>query len=371
MKRSFVCVLILLFVFSAQATVQPISINEGMWNVLTRIGVSTDVVESKVCVIEDAVGCIVITQADMPFATTGSGTYCLAENVSVAAGTAITIDHDDVIIDLHGFVIDGQESAATGIASTGQSNITIQNGAIRNFMFQSVEMTNTSTVHIQNIDCERGIRSISSYYNVVKNCSINARGRFFAYQLSNCRDCVIDSSFFANAGTFGIGFDGIVSNGNHRVSNCQIRDCGVGLSVSNNSEIVIENCMLSYNSSVGIQFISDSAHCVVKECFIGECGTGVLIDDGYRNIIMDCQIMQSTVFGISIEPFSTDNKVINTSIVGTIGTGIRDTSGGNFFFGNIVLESTVADYSGVSQPILSSTFPGGLIGAGRWVNASS
>ncbi len=75
----------------------------------------------------------------VPFTIRTGGVYCLKRNLATAApsGTAITIAADDVVLDLNGWTLDGSAAgsatSALGIASAGQSNLTIKNGTVRGF----------------------------------------------------------------------------------------------------------------------------------------------------------------------------------------------------------------------------------------------
>lgn len=71
----------------------------------------------------------------LPFTITNSGSYYLTTNLTVSGGDAITIDANDVTLDLNGFTISSTASPASGTAvlinGFPRSNITIHNGHIR------------------------------------------------------------------------------------------------------------------------------------------------------------------------------------------------------------------------------------------------
>ncbi len=73
-----------------------------------------------------------------PYTISAPGHYCLARDVAYASatGNAITIDADQVVLDLRGYAIGG--SAGTGTTAVGvrllnQSNVVVRNGAVRGF----------------------------------------------------------------------------------------------------------------------------------------------------------------------------------------------------------------------------------------------
>jgi len=74
--------------------------------------------------------------SSLPFAITQPGSYYLTRNLSVASGVGITIDADDVTLDLMGFTLSGpgSNSASHGITrnvNTTRRNNTIRNGVLR------------------------------------------------------------------------------------------------------------------------------------------------------------------------------------------------------------------------------------------------
>ena len=88
------------------------------------------------------------TIASLPFTISTPGVYRLASDLSFAAatGAAITIDADDVLVDLAGFTLSGSAGAAAtavAIQSEAHSNLTIRNGAITGF-YRGVYITGDS-----------------------------------------------------------------------------------------------------------------------------------------------------------------------------------------------------------------------------------
>lgn len=67
------------------------------------------------------------------------GLYCLDRSLSTSAttGVAITVNADDVVLDLNGWTLDGSAAGlgteAVGIRSLDRSNITVKNGTVRGF----------------------------------------------------------------------------------------------------------------------------------------------------------------------------------------------------------------------------------------------
>lgn len=75
-----------------------------------------------------------------PFTITQPGSYYLTANLSVTTGNAISLDSNDVTLDLNGFTISSSSSPASGtgiLIGNGLRNITITNGHIRGAVTQS------------------------------------------------------------------------------------------------------------------------------------------------------------------------------------------------------------------------------------------
>jgi hypothetical protein len=89
----------------------------------------------------------------LPYNINKPGRYQLYSSLTYnGIGNAITINASDVSLDLRGKIITGNRTVAltnetAAIFATGRSNITIQNGTIRNF-FRGIYIEGTSGNHI-------------------------------------------------------------------------------------------------------------------------------------------------------------------------------------------------------------------------------
>src|SRR5262245_47728812 len=87
----------------------------------------------------ETVNCTPITS--LPAVITVQGIYCLTGNLNTAitSGTAITIDANNVVLDLNGFKLGGLAAGpgtlAFGIRAVNRANITIKNGTVRGFFY--------------------------------------------------------------------------------------------------------------------------------------------------------------------------------------------------------------------------------------------
>ena len=124
---------------------------------------------------------IPIRQADIPLTISTSGSYYLAENVTAATGRGITVDADNVTIDLCGFTLAGPDTPAVyGIYMNGRDNVEIRNGTIRDFYNGIYEMSSDGKNHrIINVrvlsNVGNGIRILGRKC-LVKDCLVADNG---------------------------------------------------------------------------------------------------------------------------------------------------------------------------------------------------
>jgi parallel beta-helix repeat protein len=118
----------------------------------------------------------------LPYTITAPGFYYLTKNLS-HNGTAITVNADNVTIDLMGFSLSGPGSGTNyGIDMNDSSNVEIRNGTIRNFGTYGI-YADSSTVGNHRIINVRvvgnqggGIRLYLVHANLVKDCTVSDNG---------------------------------------------------------------------------------------------------------------------------------------------------------------------------------------------------
>ncbi|MBS0660998.1 MAG: hypothetical protein JSR82_22485 [Verrucomicrobia bacterium] len=146
--------------------------------------------------------------AGAPVVITAPGRYRLARNLAVAGGNVITIQSDDVTLDLAGFTISSAARPAAGTAITiagPRRNITIRNGIIRGvggmqrcgFLF-GISGGNPGSSHIRVADVEvigMGVAGIalsaSSPSTLVERCRV--RDCSVGIVARTIRDCGLEA----------------------------------------------------------------------------------------------------------------------------------------------------------------------------------
>lgn len=124
---------------------------------------------------------IAISQNDIPKTITTPGSYYLTEDVT-ADGTAITVDVDNVTIDLNGFSLIGSDSAANyGIYMYARNNVEIRNGTIRNFdraiyEYSAYTGKNHRVINVRVKSNISGGIYLKGSGHLVKNCTVTENG---------------------------------------------------------------------------------------------------------------------------------------------------------------------------------------------------
>lgn len=92
----------------------------------------------------ETVKCTAVTAAPAVIAT--PGVYCLTQSLvtNLASGTAISINANNVVLDLNGYRLAnstaGPGTTAVGVSASGRQNVTIRNGIVRGF-FTAISLT--------------------------------------------------------------------------------------------------------------------------------------------------------------------------------------------------------------------------------------
>lgn len=102
---------------------------------------------------------ICTTISSLPMTISAPGAYCLMSNpapLTGLSGSAITINADDVVLDLNGFKIENTAPAnqMTGVSAVDRKGITVRNGVIRGF-YRGIYVSDTGASSGHLIDAIR------------------------------------------------------------------------------------------------------------------------------------------------------------------------------------------------------------------------
>ncbi len=147
----------------------------------------------------------------LPFTISQPGSYVLTKTLSAGSGNGITIDANDVTLDLNGFALLGPGNASSGINDAGiiRTNVTIRNGSIRGWgagintpelarsTFANLDVADSSGDGM-NIGSGGVVREVVAHDNV-------AAGIRIVQQASNWGTLVTESNISRNG--FGYAFE--------------------------------------------------------------------------------------------------------------------------------------------------------------------
>lgn len=117
----------------------------------------------------------------VPFTISVPGRYFVASNLIyvLTTGAAITINADEVILDLNGTSLHGPggSNSAIGVLVPSRHSVTIQNGDIDGFGLAGIELLANSAQNIvDNVRLnanQTGVLAVIGTLNIVKNCLID------------------------------------------------------------------------------------------------------------------------------------------------------------------------------------------------------
>ncbi len=369
-------------------TVGSISTTEGVWSLLSRIGVATNVIESQICALDACVcgtsgsvtsNCNIdcsfsFGQAQIPLTISTPGTYCMTENISFAAGTAITVSSNDVTIDMKGHTLNGGDNAVTGILlSDGVVRVTIQNGIIEHIGGAApngiaIRDTVGAVTLMQNIT----IRDMSFNFNIdMINFNQAAAAAFDVTNLlvENCTG-------YNSGGIRARCLNGIVRGCSLEENKGDVFEHGIFLhgrpTAALAESLLIQDCVsisATRVNRVGIQ-IGTARNATIRSCLVsgssdatpGPNGTGIRCDTSKLVTIQDCIVSDCRTDQAGIEvtalpglTFGSETEVLIESCVSRDnfgfnpgrGCGIKIHSGGSMSnrggYEAIVLNNCVAD----------------------------
>jgi parallel beta-helix repeat protein len=259
--------------------------------------------------------------SSVPHTINSSGSYYLTNDLqtSSANSDAIHINADNVTLDLMGFSLIGRGSGTgIGILISGQQNVEIRNGTIRDFGGDGI---------YENDDEEKG-----GAHRVI-NVRVFSNGGN-GIDLGGVDHLVRSSTVLGN------GFGGIFVGPYSKVRECKV-STNLGHGIELGSKCTVLENVVDYNLFSGIWTWSN---CVVTDNIICEnYSHGILVEKDYslikRNTLTEN--LESNIF------VDGSYNVIEENFVSNSVRGIRFERGGNFFANNRASGNNI-DYSNTS-----------------------
>lgn len=244
--------------------------------------------------------CTVISA--IPYSITSPGNYCLDRDWTTP-GNGITIDADDVTVDMKGYQLRGPHTG--GVVTTLQTigvwltnvtirrNATIRNGRLEGFT-RGVELDYGTGHLVENLQIDgsayQGIVNLGSN-TVIRNNIITG----------------MNGSLWASAG-------GVVRG----IFSC----CAVGNQITNN----IVSGIAPANNAVSAGIVSSDSNSLVE-----------------GNYVMGKRATDTNLIGISLS--GGDHATVANNRISQVGTGIKDETGTGIYSGNMT-NNVIVPYSG-------------------------
>jgi len=257
---------------------------------------------------------------NVPFVIDTSGSYYLTRHMTNITGDGISVFADDVTIDLNGFALRGQVGTGVGIlAPLPQSNITIKNGTIRNWILDGIEAASTESGRYENLtlmNCgERGVHCGDSSSLQGLWCENNGQGGILAGNECRIRDVSVKSGLGIVAGSGSVISDCTVrgSTGNgidfgarSRISSCTVEQCaGDGLFTSGDGSYVQGNFLCRNN--IGLEVQGTNTVITQNVAIENTAGNYLIASNNYQALLLDPGVVPGT-------GFSTDQPLANVDI---------------------------------------------------------
>ncbi len=286
---------ILLYSSMAYAVFNPTS-GTPVWNIAAETGIITSAIEGTQTRIQ---------QSDLSGGTytiNSAGRYAVVEDLTAPAGAiTITINADNVYLDLNGFTIDGTGGSTAIISvASGRSHIYIGNGTLINATSTALDiLANSSEVTIERI----GI--------------INSSGLGFQIQGTNC---TLQQCSTTNSSSAGIALN--TAKGIIIQDYTSYNDQTYGIDILQSQQIIITNVSIFASGTTGING-SDIQNINITNATINQNGdTGIELNDTTNAALQDIIINKPMVDGISLVGTTSAIAITTIDIFQPKGNGI-------------------------------------------------
>ena len=233
-----------------------------------------------------------------PYTITNSGSYRLTENVTITGGTeAISVEADDVWIDLNGFTLRGQSNALDGIfQDAGYDRLTVVNGTLAGWSHSGY-----SAIFALGDDL------------VVENCRFaGVRNGVWGGRGALVRDCSLSGSGAMSGSGFGLNL-----NVCSVVEDCSVvgHQMGSYTAITVRTGSSVSRCVVVSNSaSLDFTGVGVGPGCVVESCVVYANGAGDAmraLDGSTNSIIADCSVDRNNSGVFDLSMVAGENSVVS------------------------------------------------------------
>jgi len=335
---------------------------------LAQINIIESLVEIPASVLPCGVTIITPEEADNyigSYTISKSGNYCLAGDITNLTYDVITINANNVTLDLNGFSISGSISYGININS---NNVTIKNGTISNCDGAGIAMAGGNqfiTVMNLSIVGNNGVamlgEGVSYLYMKQVTCAQNRTGGVLVQSINGrIEDCIFDSN--------GSGLN--LRGTNNVIRNCAASSNGLfGFNLTDSAGLYCENCIAKENSGGGF-IILGAQGCVMENCVatankhVGFVSiAGVIAGGVLHNCIADNTKHDNTTHNKDGFNFPGNNMIIRHCVAeNNAGVGFNQDGafGAGQYYDNVACNNAGGNY----DPSINAHSPGGVIAPG-------
>jgi hypothetical protein len=327
----------------AVGTVVP---GEGIWRVLSRVGIAANEIQSQICSLtlssSVSIDCtFTFGQAEIGsggiYTISAPGIYCMRENVSFTTSAAITVNSNDVTINMEGHTLNGTNNNTTGIVlNSGIQNVTIHNGIIENLaggLCPNVLLVACDTLSSVSVcgACPAGIAicdalgSVATLRNVtIQDMNFNNNSvAAIQFTLATAPTLDVDGLFIQNCnaynsgGIFATAIGGIVQGcivNENRGPGFQGGIVLQGRESNLAESLLIQDCIVtsSLGNSYGYISLAFVQSGVIKNCISQEVALDAFSTGIFQNMVISDCVAQGNSVGAG---FSVSNPLPDAALV--------------------------------------------------------
>ncbi len=302
-----------------------------IWNIAAETGIIASAIEGTQTRIQ---------QSDLSGGTytiNSPGRYAVVEDLTAPAGAiTITINADNVYLDLNGFTIDGTGGSTAIISvASGIENSSICNGTLTNADSTALDvLSNATNITIQNIKATYSsnigfqiagtnctIQQCSTAHNAGTGILLNAASNICITDISsyndqgsginmlNANDIVINDIAMYMSGNAGIQSNTIQRI--HMQHTEIFNSGGPGIQLNNATDIALQEVIINAPSSEGISLAGTSSVITIAHFTIFEPGShGIIINSDISSVIIE----DGSVFGPNAQGINLSSNNANIFI---------------------------------------------------------
>src|ERR1039458_5354121 len=271
--------------------------------------------------------------SSVPYTISSPGSYYLTATLTnTGVGIdAITINADDVTLDLKGFTLMGGPSAGSAInVPSDHRHIVVRNGGIVKSGNPAVALFPAQSCEVEHLHIEDSVGNavVVGDHSVVIACTISNAGYYGISTRSGCRveNCLITASFsygiwVATGSTVsGCLVQGGSSSGIVTEDACLVKDCISSGNAGNGVWAAFDNCTVKdcVSSGNAVDGIHGGHNCTLRACTLsGNAHNG--ITTGTNNLILACSAANNGNAGIQ---FGDGTSIKDCTASGNVAEGI-------------------------------------------------